>query len=181
MPPKFPQRKPGMTSEEYNKEVEKFFRQQSWQRRDRNKEYMNLMAMQAWMRLLRVSERQWKTIKPKYEKEKLISQTTRASAFYGIENGKNFFWSKTTEDKGGIFASPKSPNELTEGERTVDELIDLLRQESTSDEKLRRKIEVLQQVREKAREALPQAKKELAAVLTTRRQEAIFLILGHID
>jgi len=39
----------------------------------------------------------------------------------------------------------------------------------------------LQQVREKARKEWPKAKRELAAVLTTPRQEAVFLIMGRID
>jgi len=92
----------------------------------------------------------WKIIEPRYEKEKLISRTTRICAFSGIKNGKEFFWSKTTEDKGGMFAPPKSPDELTESERIADELIDLLRQESISDEELKRKTNALQQVRENA-------------------------------
>jgi membrane-bound ClpP family serine protease len=65
--------------------------------------------------------------------------------------------------------------------RIAEELIDLLEDEKSSDEDIREKIDALQQARQKAREALPQAKKELAEVLTTPRHEAIFLILGHID
>ena len=181
VPPLLPPPKPGMTKEEYHREFEKAFEQQRRQKRERNKEYMDLMAREAWIRLLRVSEKQWKIIEPRYEKERLISRTTRACAFYGVENGENFFWSKSTDDKGAMFAPPKSPNELTEGQKIVDNLIDLLRHESTSDEELRRKIDALQQVRENSRKELPQAKKELAEVLKTPRQEAIFLIRGDID
>jgi hypothetical protein len=64
---------------------------------------------------------------------------------------------------------------------TYEELIDLMRQEDPSDEELRQKIDALQQVREKARKKFPKAKRELAAVLTTPRQEAVFLLLGYID
>jgi hypothetical protein len=67
------------------------------------------------------------------------------------------------------------------GMATYEELIDLMRQEDPSDEELRQKIDALQQVREKARKKLPKAKRELAAVLTTPRQEAVFLLLGYID
>jgi hypothetical protein len=67
------------------------------------------------------------------------------------------------------------------GMATYEELIDLMLQKNTSDEELRQKIDALQQVREKARKKLPKAKRELAAVLTTPRQEAVFLLLGYID
>jgi hypothetical protein len=56
-----------------------------------------------------------------------------------------------------------------------------LENEKSTDEQIRKKIYALQKAREKAREALPEAKKELAEVLTTPRQEAIFLIRGYID
>ena len=67
------------------------------------------------------------------------------------------------------------------GTASYEELIDLMRQENPSCEELRQKIDALQQVREKARKERPRAKRELAAVLTTARQEAVFLLLGHID
>ena len=47
-------------------------------------------------------------------------------------------------------------------------------------ETIRKAIE-LQQVRENARKELPKVGRELAPLLTTTRQEAIFLIMGYID
>ncbi len=75
----------------------------------------------------------------------------------------------------------KAPDEMTEGEKIVEELIDLLEDENAKDEEIRQKIDALQRAREKAKKELPKAKQELAAVLTTPRQEAVFLIMGYID
>ncbi len=61
----------------------------------------------------------------------------------------------------------KAPDELTEGEKIVEELTDLLEDENAKEKEIRQKIDALQQAREKARKALPKAKRELAAVLTT--------------
>jgi len=75
----------------------------------------------------------------------------------------------------------KAPNEMTEGEKIVEELTDLLENENAKDEEIRRKIDALQQAREKAKGQLPKARQELRKVLTTPRQEAVFLLLGCID
>jgi membrane-bound ClpP family serine protease len=74
----------------------------------------------------------------------------------------------------------KAPDELTEGEKIAEEFIDLLENENAKEE-IRRKIDALQRAREKARKQLPEARKELAAVLTSPRQEAVFLLMGYID
>jgi len=176
-PPILPPLKPGMTQEEYNKEFEKAFEQQ----RERNKKYMEIMAKQAWMRLLRVSEYQWKLIEPKYKiVNGLVWDLWTGASGWGGQNERDFHWNRAS-------SSPYHPmefkarDEMPEGYRIVEELIDLLEDEKSTDEQIRNKIDALQQAREKAREALPEAKKELAAVLTTPRQEAIFLIMGHID
>lgn len=78
-------------------------------------------------------------------------------------------------------AKAKAPNEMIEGERLADELVDLLEDKNSKDEEIRQQMHALQQAREQARESFPQARKELAEVLTNTRQEAIFLIRGYID
>lgn len=180
MPPKFPLRKPGMTAEEYHKETEKFFEQQRRQRRQRNKEYMDLMARQAWLRLFRVSEQQWIRIESKYDKTyNLIYEIRVHAKGWEGQNEKDFRWIRRSKGYGSKAAM--TLDEMNECERIVEVLTDLLEDEHSTDEQIRQQIHALQQAREKAREALPQSKKELAAVLTTRRQEAIFLIMGYID
>ena len=70
---------------------------------------------------------------------------------------------------------------MTEGERIAEELIDLLEDENSKEEEIRQKIDALQRAREKARRAKPKAQQELRKVLTTPRQEAVFLLMGYID
>ena len=180
MPPKFPVRKPGMTKEEYHKETEKFFEQQRRQKREINKEHMNFLARQAWPRLLRIPERQWIRIKPKFEKVRDLLFQSRVGAGSGVRNLEIFHWNRPSESHYHPMED-MARDQMPEGYRIVEELIDLLENEKSTDESIRIKIDALQRAREKAREALPQAKKELAEVLTTLRQEAIFLILGRID
>jgi uncharacterized coiled-coil DUF342 family protein len=70
---------------------------------------------------------------------------------------------------------------MIESAKIADELIDLLENKNSKDDDIRKKIDELQQAREKARKELHQVGKEIAPLLTTPRQEAIFLIMGHID
>lgn len=77
--------------------------------------------------------------------------------------------------------SGKTPDQMPEVYRIVEELIDLLEDESSKDEEIRKRIDALQQVRESARKELDAVGRELAPLLTTPRQEAIFLIMGYID
>jgi len=78
-------------------------------------------------------------------------------------------------------APDKTPDELTESEKIVEELIDVLENENSKDKEIRKKMDALQQFREKAQRELPKAKQELRDVLTSPRQEAVFLIMGSID
>jgi hypothetical protein len=151
------------------------------QKQEINKKYMNLIARQAWMRLLRISEHQWKIIEPKYRKAHDLDWEiwTGATGWRGL-NEQGFHWNRASDSHYHPMEY-KARDEMPEVYRIAEELIDLLEDEKSTDEQIRKKINALQQAREKAREALPQAKKELADILTTPRQEAIFLIMGHID
>jgi hypothetical protein len=169
-----------MSAEEHRKEVEKAIEQQGQQDRKREEEYINLMARQAWKRLLRVTDRQCKLIEQKREKahDLYIKMRVGATGCEGNDE-QSFRWHRWSKSTGGVRA--KAPDEMTEGKKIADKLIDLMRKESASDEEIRQKIDALQQVREKARKELPKARRELAAVLTTPRQEAVLLLIGYID
>ena len=170
----------GMTEEERKKEMENWRFQRRQQELKKSEERMKVMAREAWKRLLRVNERQWKLIEPKNEKVgSLVYETwAGASGWGGIEE-QRFYWHRHSKGSGGI--SAKAPHEMTEGQKIADELVGLLEDEKSKDEEIRRKIDALQQVREKARKELPEAGKELAALLTNPRQEAVFLLMGCID
>ena len=184
IPPKIPRRKPGMTSEEYKKqvsqEINKALEQQKRQRRDSEREYMNFLSRQAWLRLLRISERQWMLIEPKYEKVGNLIWQSRVGAASGGSSMEKFHWNRPSESYFGPMAD-KSRDQMPEGYRIVEELIDLLEDDKSTDELIREKIDALQQARESAQKTLSKARQELAATLTTPRQEAVFLLLGHID
>lgn len=181
MPPKFPPRKPGMTKEEYSKEIEKAIEETMRQERKRSHEYINLMVREAWKRLLRVSEWQWKIIKTKVDKVNILGWRMSLRKFGSTDSAGSFHWKRPSRERGGGWPLPKTPDELTEGEKILEELIDVLEDENSKDEEIRKKMDALQQFREKARKELPKAKQELAAVLTNPRQEAVLLLTGYID
>lgn len=169
----------GLTDAEKQEAIEKWFDDQHLQKRIERNEYIAEMRSQAMINELRVSEAQWRIIEPKYERQVQIMFGTWARASHSFTTEKET-WIKPTENKMGR-ALPKTAAELTEGERIIEKLIDLLRREDTTDEELRKQIDALQQARENARKEWPKAKQELTATLTTPRQEAVFLLLGHID
>jgi hypothetical protein len=143
-------------------------------------EYLAERRRQAMRNELRVSEAQWRIIEPKYKRQYQLMKDTgaRSSSVHSEDSGHR--WIKPTEFKSGK-PGPLTFEELSEAYKNVDKLVDLLRREDTTDEELRKQIDALQQAREKARKEWPRAKQELAATLTTPRQEAVFLLLGYID
>jgi hypothetical protein len=174
------QSKRGLTGPEMGELMRKSVADWMLQRRISNNEYGMAMRRQAFKNELRVSEAQWRIIEPKYERQIQLMLDTGARS--SSENSKDLghHWIKPTED-GGLRPLPPTFAELSEAYRNVDKLVDLLRREDTTDEELRKQIDALQQAREKARKEWRKARRELAAALTTPRQEAVFLLLGHID
>jgi hypothetical protein len=169
-----------MTPEEWRKQIEQYrweYRQEYLKQIERD---MDAAAREAWKRLLRVNEQPWTLIEPKYKAvASLIPEAQVGASGWGGLNQDDVLWGK--HSKGTAGSSAKAPDEMTEGEKIADEFIDLLEDPNSTDEQIRQKIDALQQARENARKALPKAKEELAAVLTTPRQEAIFLVMGLID
>ena len=140
-------------------------------------ERAKLRRKEAWKNELRIGERQWNNIQPKMDSIIRIWFKTRIRAKYSVDLKTNsFHWHKYSEVKG-----TETLPELTEAKRCVDELVNLIRDENSSDEDIRKKIDELQKIREQSLEELPKVEKELAELLTTPRQEAIFLLLGYID
>jgi hypothetical protein len=189
MPPQHIPRKPpslrGLTDNEKKETMEKWADDQHIEERIARYEYLAEMTRQAMKNELRVNEAQWRIIEPKYESQiQLMCDTGARSSnvitIFSKDKDLGFKWIKPTEDRTGR-AMPKTAAELTEGERNVELLIDLLRREDTTEEELRKQIDALQQAREKAGKEWPKAKQELASALTTPRQEAVLLLLGFID
>lgn len=186
-PPQHISRKPpslrGLTDDEKKEIMEKWANDQNLKEQIAQYEYLAEAWKQAMKNELRVNEAQWRIIEPKYEKEiQLMSDTRARSAnvitIFSKNKNLGFKWIKPTESKRG---KPKTFAELTDAERNVEKLVDLLRREDTTDEELRKQIDALQQAREKARKEWPKAKQELAATLTMPRQEAVFILMGDIN
>ena len=180
VPTRPPRWERGMTAEEMRKEIVKWDAQRKQQERERSKEYINLMERQAWKRLLRVTDQQLKLIEPKFEKVLDLGFQAYVGAASGGRNEESFYWNRPSDSHLHPMEG-KARNQMPERYRIVEELIDLLEDENSKDEEIRQKIDALQQAREKAKRQLPKARQELAAVLTTPRQRAVFLLMGFID
>jgi len=176
--PKFPQWKRGMTKEEYRKEIDRSVREAKQKYFKMAEERMRLMMKEAWKRLLRINEQQYKILEPKIYKMTNLCHTIRSGAYYGGIDIDSFYWHRNSVR---FTRRARDPQEMTEGKKIADELVGLLEDKNSKDELIRKKIDELQKVREQAKKEFPKAKKELAEALTNPRQEAIFLILGHID
>jgi len=144
------------------------------------------MRREAWKRLFRISERQWKIIETKITKELYIVGWRMSMRTSGsTDSAGSFRWNRPSWERVRGWPWPPAPartlDELTEGEKIVEELIDLLEDENSKEEEIRKKMDALQQFRENARKELAKVGQELAAVLTTPRQEAVLLLIGYID
>ena len=149
-------------------------------RRRAGEERAMRVAREANKRELGVSDRELDLILSKVKKVTSLRSDSWKGALCKVDMTKQVFhWCKYTE--GMSFFPAIAPHELSEGHRLVDDLIDLLRDENSTDQEIRKTIDALQQFRKRAREKFPKAQRELAAVLITPRQEAIGLIAGLID
>lgn len=185
-----PQRWFNMTKEEQRKarEEDRFQRKQEELKRAEPERIRQ--TIEAWTRLLRVTKQQWKRIEPTYTSILNLcgvkGEEMRGAYSFGqhkdgsrpADEASEFRWGKYAEMNGAL---APTLDEMTEGQRAVDELIDLLEDDNANDQAIRTKIDALQQARAKARQEIPQAKLALRSILTTRRQEAVFLLMGLID
>jgi hypothetical protein len=145
---------------------------------------------------LGVTKEQWKLIKPKLEKVQNLRRQIRISMRAGWgprrlpgSTGPEYMdpkylhewswrWFKPSESKG--------PAELTESERIVEELINLVEAKNTKAEEFNLKMDALRKIRSRQeaekkekKEELSKALKELREVLTTR-QEAALVLMGWL-
>lgn len=168
----------GLTDEERAMAIEKWHTERKQKIRRISEERIRLMAREAWKRLLRVNEQQWKILEPKIYKARGLLWTTRAEA-HGWGGIEDFHWLRHSENIDPLRAD--APDEMIEGKKIADELASLLEDENSKEEEIRKKLDKMLQVREQAKKEFPKAKQELCEVLMTPRQEAIFLIMGYID
>jgi hypothetical protein len=179
-PTTLPRWEKGMTKEEYREKMKQLREEHRNKILRQSEEEIKLMTREAWKRLLRVNEQQWRTMEPKNEKNLALRNESRVRTLgWGGLSDQSFHWHKHSKGTGG--RSARTPDEMTEGMKAVDALIDLLEDEKSTDEAIRLKIDAIKKAREDAQKQLPKAKEDLAKVLTTPRQEAVFLLVGAID
>ena len=163
----------GLSDEERVKALEK--RNEDYRRQEKKatREYINRMAREAWRRLLRVNEQEWTLIEPKIDRLDVVIWPLGVSKFASRDDAGHLRWKRF-----GATAA-KTPL-IAECCRVIDEMIDLLEDENSTDEQIRQKMNALERVRDNARKDLAQIGRELAALPLTPRQQAIFLIMGDI-
>lgn len=174
-----PPRRPGMTDDEYSKEIEKAFEQARQKKREMDGERINFMVKEAWKRELRISEQLWRAIfEPRINQFQELGRLASLGPSGSIDDSGRYQWNRPSRDGGPM--SGKTRDQMPDYYRIMEELIDLLEDENSKNEQIRQKMDALQQVRENARKELAGVGKQLAALPLTPRQEAVFLVMGYI-
>jgi len=73
----------------------------------------------------------------------------------------------------------KAPGKLTKGERTCEELLELIEDKNSRPEEIEQKMEALRKIRLEAKKQLPKAQQELLEVLTYS-QEATLIMMREL-
>ena len=145
---------------------------------------------------LGVNEEQRKVIKPKLDKVRNLRLRVKISMRAGWapqrkpgSTGPEYMdpkylhewswrWSKPSDNKG--------PNELTESDKIIEELINLVKDKNTTAEEFNLKMDALREIRsrqeaekKRKKDELTKALQELREVLTTR-QEAALVLMGRL-
>lgn len=81
-------------------------------------------------------------------------------------------WRRPSDDKG--------PDELTEGDKICEGLLDAIEAEESDPEAVKEHLEKLRQLRERAKRELEEARKQLREVVSPK-QEAKLILMGYLD
>jgi hypothetical protein len=136
---------------------------------------------------LKATEEQWKGIKPRLEKVRLLRDRARStvglllcsSSGSGLGNTKSAIvpamqWNPSWKNK--------TPSELTDAQKMVNRLMDLVDQDGTTNEQFNRQMAALRQSMERQKtleEEWARAQEELRKGLTIR-QEAALILMGWL-
>ncbi|MDT8300492.1 MAG: hypothetical protein RQ760_03345 [Sedimentisphaerales bacterium] len=140
---------------------------------------------------LLATERQWKVIKPRFDKVEYLSKQARVSitpASFRRSRGSGGLNNQQTAPKPKVEEGwkwsksweKKAPGELTKGERTCEELLLFLEDKDSNQEEIEQKVEALREIRKEASEQLAKAQQELREVLTFR-QEATLVLMRYLN
>jgi len=135
---------------------------------------------------LGASEEQWKVIKAKLEKVRLLREQARSTVGVSLTSssgsGKSSWDRASRKVPTWQWKQPwkdKAPGELTESQKLAKQLIVLVENNNTAPEQFRRKMDALRKARSKEAEIerqLAEAQEELREVLTTRQEAALVLM-----
>jgi hypothetical protein len=186
-----------MTSEQINIEQQKRSRQLQMQNKKRIEQLRKQSRIESakktddsMRQALRATQQQWKVIKPRLDKVKYLSKQAQISVYPGYyrrsrgsDGNSNNQQSPAKVEEGWKWLKgweKKDPTELTEGERTCEELLELLEDEGSKQEEIEQKVEALREVRKEAGKQLAKARQELRKVLTFR-QEATLVLMRYLN
>lgn len=130
---------------------------------------------------LRAGESQWRLIEPRVVRELELRDESNRRVLAGSHDHRTnvLKWRKYGEPDEALAGVCLCG--ATDGKRTVDELITILEDDKTTDEQIKKKMDDLQQVREKAEIELAQTRRELRELLNGPRQEAVLMIMRILD
>ena len=142
-------------------------------------ERMRQMMNQRMQELFGATDQEWKILGPRVTKVMELSRQVggggRGGMMFGAMGGRR-------GQQGGRFGGrPGAPGrEQTEVEKATEQLRTLLENTSATPEQIKNQLTVLRAAREKAKQQLAVAQKELRQIITLR-QEAQCVMMGILD
>jgi hypothetical protein len=131
---------------------------------------------------LGMTDQQWEPIKPKFEKVNQLLRDSRVSI--SLMSGRRGFGGDAApaEEAGPRWMRPSqfAQQELTDGQKAAEALLDLLEKKDSDPKQIEQKVEALRAIRQKAIKELATAQGELRKVLDLRGQAKLTL-MGLLD
>jgi len=147
------------------------------ERRQRDSARMEEFRKRAAERMredLGVSEEEMKVLQPRLDKVQTLARQSRGG-MRGMRTG-----SRRGNRPGGEGATARPEREQTEIEKATGALSKLVADKESKPEAIKTSLATLRQAREKAKQELAKAQKELREVVTVR-QEAQLVLMGLLD
>lgn len=177
--------------ERKQKEGQKTARERKLEREREQEEFRNRVAETKRELLhekaaLAVTEEQWKLIKPKLEKVRELQDRARSTVILSLASSSTS-GSATTKSPSvptwqwNVSWKDKDPNELTEAQKTANDLMRLLDRKDVAPGTLKRTMEALRKARREEAQIqiqsqLAEARRELREGVTTRQEAALVLM-----
>jgi len=138
-----------------------------------NMEEMRQRMADRMKELLAATDEEWQILQPRVENVQTLSRQARSSGGMGMLFGRG-------RRRGGAPTEGAEARELSAVEKAVEQLQKTLEDENAAPDQIRKDLTALRGAREKARQELEKAQKELRE-LVTLRQEAQLVLLGLLD